>query len=80
MVCWGCVMVFWGLHYLMSILVFSIILPRKREFVALFLLPLDCLFTVHFLWLFLTVPSICLQCASVVFPNHTPLLFGVSSI
>ena len=32
--------------------------------------------TVNVLWLFLTVPWVGLQCAVVVFPVHTHLLFG----
>ena len=35
---------------------FAIILTRKRELVALFLLPFGWLVTVNVLWLFLTVP------------------------
>ena len=35
---------------------FAIILKRKRELVALLLLPYRCIVTVNVLWLFLTVP------------------------
>ena len=36
------------------------------------LLGVSCLFCV---WLFLSVPWVCLQCVIVIFPNHTHLLF-----
>ena len=44
---------------------------RKRELVALLYLSFLCLVTVNGLWLFLTVPSVGLQCVIVVFPEHT---------
>ena len=53
---------------------FAIILKRKRELVALLLLPNGCLVTVNVLWLFLTVPWVGRQCVIVVFPDHTRLL------
>ena len=43
--------------------------------VALLLLSFGCLVTVNVLWLFLTMPWVGLQFVSVVFPDHTPLLF-----
>ena len=43
---------------------------------SLFLMSNGCLGTVNVLWLFLTVPWAGLQCVSVVFPDHTHLLFG----
>ena len=45
--------------------------------VALLLLSWGCLVTVYVLWLFLTVPWVCLQCVTVVFPDHTRLPFGL---
>ena len=57
---------------------FAIILKRKRELVALLLLPNGYLVTVYFLWLFLTVPWVGLQCVIVVFPDHTHFLFYFS--
>ena len=54
---------------------FAINLKRKRELVALLLLSYRCLVTVNFLWLFLTVPWVGLQCVIVVFPDHTHILF-----
>ena len=53
---------------------FAIILKRKRKLVALLILPYRCLVIVNVLWLFLTVPWVCLLCVIVVFPDHTHLL------
>ena len=55
---------------------FAIILKRKRKLVALLLLSYRCILTVNFLCIFLTVPWAGLLCVSVVFPDHTRLLFG----
>ena len=55
----------------MSFLVFAIILPRKRELVAMLLLSFGCLVTVNILWLFLMVLWAGLQCVIVVYPDHT---------
>ena len=44
-----------------------------RELVAL--LSLSSWYFVIVLWLFLAVPWVCLQFVSVVFPDHTHLLF-----
>ena len=52
---------------------FAIILMGKRELVALLSLSSWCLVIV--VWLFLTVPLVCLQFMIVVFPDHTHLLF-----
>ena len=52
---------------------FAIILMGKRELVALLSLSSWCLVIV--VWLFLTVPWVCLQFVIVVFPDHTHLLF-----
>ena len=54
---------------------FAIILMGKRELAALLCLSSWCLLIV--VWLFLTVPRVCLQFAIVVhvFPDHTHLLF-----
>ena len=48
---------------------FAIILMGKRELVALLSLSSWCLLMV--VWLFLTVPLVCLQFVNVVFPDHT---------
>ena len=45
----------------------------KRELVALLSLSSKCLVIV--VWLFLTMPWICLKFVIVVFPDHTHLLF-----
>ena len=52
---------------------FAIILMGKRELVALLSLSSWCL--VNVIWLFLTVPWVCLQFVIVVSPAHTLLLF-----
>ena len=60
--CWS---LFWYvILYVLSR--FAVILTRKRELVALLLLSFVCLVTVNVLWLFLTVPSVGLQCVVVV--------------
>ena len=70
--CWS---LFWyALLYVLSS--FAIILPRKRELVALLLLSFGCLVTVNVLWLFLTVPWVGLQFVFVVLTDHTHLLFN----
>ena len=51
-----------------------VILMRKRELVALLLLPFGCLVTENALQLFLTV----LLVVTVVVPDHTHVLFNVS--
>ena len=55
---------------------FAIILMGKRELVALLCLSFWCLVIV--LWLFLTMPQVCLQFVIVVFPDHTHFLFWLS--
>ena len=45
----------------------------KRELVALLCLSFWCLVIV--MWLFLTMPRVCLQFVIVIFPDHTHLLF-----
>ena len=52
---------------------FTIILVGKKELVALLSLSSWCLVIV--VWLFLTVPWVCLQFMIVVFPDHTNLLY-----
>ena len=47
---------------------FAIILKRKKKLVALLLLSYGCIFTINVLWFFLTVPWVCLQYVTVVFP------------
>ena len=62
--CW---LLFW--YTLLCVLYsLAIILTRKRELVAL--ICVSCLVTVNFLWLFLAVPWVDLQCVIVVFPFH----------
>ena len=46
---------------------------RKRELDALLSLSSWCLMLV--VWLFLSVPRVCLQFVIVIFPDHTDLLF-----
>ena len=53
---------------------FAIILKRKRKLVALLVLSYNGIVTIKVLWLFPTVPWVGLQCANVVFPDHTHLL------
>ena len=52
---------------------FAIILMGKRELVALLSLSSRCLVIV--VWLFLVVPWVCLHFVTMVFPDHTRLLF-----
>ena len=55
---------------------FTVILKRKRELVALLLLPYRCLVTVNIMWLFLKVSWVGLQHVILVFPDHiTHLLY-----
>ena len=54
---------------------FAIILMRKRKLVALLLLSFGRLVSVNVMLLFLTVPWMGVQFVSVVFPDHTHLLF-----
>ena len=54
---------------------FEIILKRRRKLVTLLLLSYRCIVTINVLWLFLTVPWVGLQCAIVVFHEHTPYFF-----
>ena len=63
------------MHYFVSILVFAIILKKKRKLIALQLLPYRCSVTMNVLWLFFTVPWAGLQFVVVIFPDHTHLLF-----
>ena len=51
---------------------FAIILNRKSELVALLCLSSWCLMIV--VWLFITMPWVCLQFVIVVFPDHTHYL------
>ena len=54
---------------------FAIILKGKRKLVALLLLSYRFSVTIYVMWLFLTVPLVCLQCVVVIFPDHTHLHF-----
>ena len=69
-VCGGSVFVFVCCALVCILSSFVIILKRKRELVALFLLSNGCLVIVNVLWLFFVVPWIVLQCVIVVFPDH----------
>ena len=44
--------------------------------VTLLLLSIRCFVTINVLWLFLSVPWVCLIFVIVVFPDHTHLLFN----
>ena len=63
----NCSMLFCTLLYVHSS--FAIILMGKRELVALLSLSSWCLVIV--VWLFFTVPWLCLQFVIVVLPDHT---------
>ena len=52
---------------------FAIILMEKRELIALPCVSSRCFVIV--VWLFRTIPRVCLQFVIVVFPDHTHLLF-----
>ena len=52
---------------------FAMISMGKRELVALLCLSSWCLVIV--VWLFLTMPRVCMQFVIVVFPDHTHILF-----
>ena len=67
----NCSMFSYTLRYVLSST--AIILIGKRELVALLNLSSWCLVMVE--WLFLAVPWGCLRFVSVVFPDHTHLLF-----
>ena len=62
------------MHFLVSFLVFAIILTRKRAAGCFTLLPSSSLY-VRVLWLFLKVPWVGLQCVVMVFSDHTHLTF-----
>ena len=57
---------------------FAIISMVKRELIAL--LCLSSCYLVIVVWLFLTMPQVCLQFVIVVFPDHTHLLFLVETM
>ena len=61
------------MHYFVSILVFAIISMGKKELVSLLCLSSWCLVIV--VWLFLTMPRVCLHFVIVVFPENAYLLF-----
>ena len=56
---------------------FAIILKRKRELVALFILSYGYLVTVKVQWLFLMMKWVGLEFMIVVFPDHTQQLLGL---
>ena len=56
---------------------FAITLMGKRALVALLCLSFWCLVIV--VWLFLTIPRVCLQYVVVVSPDHTHLIFSKPS-
>ena len=70
-------------RYFMSVLVLKSFdweereMIGKRELFALLCLSSWCLMIV--VWLYLTMPQVCLQFVSVVFPYHTHLLFLVKN-
>ena len=64
------------MHYFVSILVLQSSL-REEKPISLLLLSYRCIVTINVLWLFLMVPWVGIQCVSVVFPDHTHLLFNV---
>ena len=66
----NCSMVFCALLCVHSSFAISM---GKSELIALLCLPSWCLMIV--VWLFLTMPWVCLQFVIVVFPDHTHLLF-----
>ena len=76
-VCVSFVFVFALLCIILRPFIFTNILKMKRKLVALLLLSYRCIVTINVLWLFLTVPWIGLQCAIVVFPDHTHLLLNI---
>ena len=55
---------------------FAIILKKKRKLVDLLLLSYICIVAINVLWLFLMVPWVGLQRVTLVFPDHTRLLFA----
>ena len=69
----NCSMFCCALLYVHSSFVIFLVGKRERELVALLCLPSWCLVIV--LWLFLTMPRVCLQFVIMVFPDHTYLLF-----
>ena len=67
-----CLSLFW--YALLCVLSsFAIILKGKKQLVILYLLSV----AVNFLWVFLKVPWVGLQCEIVVFPDHAHLHFEV---
>ena len=64
------------MHYIVSFLVLQSSVERKRKLVSLLLLSYACLVIVYVLWLFHTVPWVCLQFVIVVFADQTHLLFA----
>ena len=58
--------------------IFGIIFKRKPKLVALLLLSYRCIVSIYFLWLFLAVPWVGLQCVILVFPDRNHLFFGAS--
>ena len=76
-VCWGFVFnLCFVIQYFVSIL-FCNNLNGEERAGCFTLTVFICLVTVSVLWLFLTVPWAGLQCAIVVFPDHTHLPFLV---
>ena len=71
-----CLSLFWyALFFVFSS--FAIILKRKRELAALFLLSYGCLVIVCVLWLFLAVLRVGLRCVVVVFPDHAHMFLAI---
>ena len=56
---------------------FAFMLKKKKKQVALLLLSCRSIVTINFLWIFLMVPWVGLQCVIVVFPDHAHLLLHI---
>ena len=65
-----------GMHYTVSFLVFNLIEEEERAGCFAFVV-IRMSYNVYVLWFFLTVPWVGLQCVTVVFPDHTYLLFFI---
>ena len=59
---------------------FASILKRKRKLVALLFLSNRCNVTINYLWLFLMMPWVCLQCVIVIFQSIIPLYFESETV
>ena len=73
-ICGGSEFVIFWYALLYVLYSFAVILPRKKELVALLLLSFGCNVTVNVLWLFFTMPWVRLRFVVVVFPDNNHLL------